>query len=80
MRKNILIPEEMFVKLVNYFLMEDVALEKEISIFLKKASPYFIFGNMHKNGTAFLYEITKPFFAKKTCILPEIQLIYKKTT
>ena len=36
MRKNILIPEEMFVKLVNYFLMEDVALEKEISIFLKK--------------------------------------------
>ena len=36
MRKNILMPEEMFVKLVKYFLMEDVALEKEISIFLRK--------------------------------------------
>ena len=32
MRKNILMPEEMFVKLVKYFLMEDDALEKEISI------------------------------------------------
>ena len=36
MRKNFLVPEEMFVKLVKYFLMEDDAFGKEISIFLEK--------------------------------------------
>ena len=48
--------------------------------FCEKARPFFIFSNMHKNNIAFLCEITKGIFAKKTCIFPEIQLIYKKLT
>jgi len=48
--------------------------------FCENARPFFIFSNMHKNDMAFLCEITKGVFAKKTCILPKIQLIYKKPT